>query len=74
MITFKWQQWARRWMHAELAMYLVWLLAFQIFVFIFQVRSGFIRAKHLLGWLILHAQHSVTLGQMCSTVLLASAS
>ncbi|CAL8463844.1 g3378 [Coccomyxa elongata] len=35
-ITFKWQQWAQRWMHMELAIYLLWLLAFQIFIFLFQ--------------------------------------
>ena len=37
MITYKWGVW-RRMLHAELACYLVWVLAFQAFVLIFQAR------------------------------------
>ncbi len=36
-ITYKWGVW-RRVLHAELACYLVWVLAFQAFVLIFQAR------------------------------------
>lgn len=36
-ITYKWGVW-RRMLHAELACYLVWVLAFQAFVLIFQAR------------------------------------
>ena len=37
MTTYKWAVW-RRMLHAELACYLVWVLAFQAFVLIFQAR------------------------------------
>ena len=37
MITYKWDVW-RRMLHVELACYLVWVLAFQAFVLIFQAR------------------------------------
>lgn len=37
MTTYKWAVW-RRMLHVELACYLVWVLAFQAFVLIFQAR------------------------------------
>lgn len=36
-ITFKWGVW-KRYLHMEVACYLLWLLAFQAFVLIFQAR------------------------------------
>jgi hypothetical protein len=36
-ISFKWQQWAQRMLDIELGFYLLWLLAFQVFVLLFQV-------------------------------------
>ena len=35
-ITFKWKAWARRLLFVELGFYLMWLLAFQGFVLLFQ--------------------------------------
>ena len=39
MTTYKWAVW-RRMLHVELTCYLVWVLAFQAFVLIFQARRG----------------------------------
>lgn len=39
-ITFKWNAWAKRTLWVELGMYLTWLVAFQIFVLLFQASSA----------------------------------
>ncbi len=35
-ITFKWNSWAKRCLLVELCLYLTWLIAFQVFVLLFQ--------------------------------------
>ena len=42
-ITFKWNAWAKRCLLVELGLYLTWLIAFQVFVLLFQAS----RAAHL---------------------------
>ena len=37
-LDFKWRSWARNMLWAELAAYLLWLGAFQVFVLLFQAR------------------------------------
>lgn len=39
-ITFKWNAWAKRYLIAEGIVYLTWLVAFQIFVLLFQASSA----------------------------------
>ena len=40
-ITYKWNAWAKRYLFAEGGVYLTWLIAFQIFVLLFQVGYAF---------------------------------
>lgn len=43
-ITFKWNSWAKRCLLVELCLYLTWLIAFQVFVLLFQASC----AAHLI--------------------------
>ena len=38
-ITYKWNCWAKRHLFIELGLYLTWLIAFQVFVLLFQARA-----------------------------------
>ncbi len=40
-ITYKWNAWAKRYLIGEGVLYLTWLIAFQIFVLLFQAGLPF---------------------------------
>ena len=52
-ITYKWNCWAKRHLFIELGLYLTWLIAFQVFVLLFQAHAlplnSFTRGLHQLS-------------------------